>query len=99
MEPEAVKEIRSVKKDGETQLEVLIKWKGLSEFESTWEDAQMINLRFSGFHLEDKVRFLGGSIAMHSPNHPILQTYTRRGKRQLALNNNKGAETAEGTTV
>ena len=36
--------------------EVLIKWKGLPEFEATWEGYEAIRNQFPLFHLEDKVR-------------------------------------------
>ena len=40
--------------------EVLIKWKGLPEFEATWEGYEAIRNQFPLFHLEDKVRVWEG---------------------------------------
>lgn len=81
VEPEELRRVRTVRRNGEAATEVLVKWKGLSEFEATWEDANMINLRFPDFHLEDKVSFLGGSIAIPQHNPLLIQTYTRREKK------------------
>lgn len=41
---------------------VLIAWKGLPDFESTWEDFGLIDSLFPAIHLEDKVNVLGGRI-------------------------------------
>lgn len=35
-------------------------WKGMSDFEATWEEARMTDLLFPDFLLEDKVSFFGG---------------------------------------
>jgi len=42
------------------QVEVLISWKDLPDFEATWESYDIINNQFPLFHLEDKVKLLGG---------------------------------------
>lgn len=59
--------------------EVLLKWGEFSEFKATWEDANMIKLRFPAFNLEDKVVLWGRGSATHShppnpPRQPILHT-------------------------
>ncbi|XLT53274.1 hypothetical protein HN873_045878 [Arachis hypogaea] len=41
-------------------LEVLIKWKELPDFENTWESAATLQTTFPSFHLEDKVALHGG---------------------------------------
>lgn len=43
-------------------IEVIIKWKDLPEFESSWKSFETIQEHFPDFHLEDKVKQLGGSI-------------------------------------
>ncbi|EXB75569.1 Pyridoxine/pyridoxamine 5'-phosphate oxidase [Morus notabilis] len=40
-------------------LEVLIKWRHLPDFESSWELYEVIQRQFPDFHLEDKVRVEG----------------------------------------
>ncbi|CAA7392317.1 unnamed protein product [Spirodela intermedia] len=40
-------------------MEVLIKWKGLPDFEATWEAASTIHHQFPDFHLVDKVEQIG----------------------------------------
>ncbi|CAH1440259.1 unnamed protein product [Lactuca virosa] len=42
--------------------EVLIRWKDLPMYEATWESFTDFDLRFPGFHLEDKVRVWEGSL-------------------------------------
>ena len=37
------------------EIGVLIKWKGLPDFENSWEKAAAIIEQFPNFHLEDKV--------------------------------------------
>ncbi|XP_021737484.1 uncharacterized protein LOC110703994 [Chenopodium quinoa] len=53
VEPEQVLDSRP--KLGRSEgLEVLIKWLGVPEFESTWEDAEAIKSKFPDFNLKDK---------------------------------------------
>lgn len=56
------------------QLEVLVKWKGIS-----WEDHDTLRDQFPNFHLEDKVRLLGQGIDTPLVR-PIRFTYARRVK-------------------
>ena len=44
-----------MRKNEQGELEVLIQWEDMPEFESSWELAQDIKLGFPSFHLEDKV--------------------------------------------
>ena len=44
------------------QEEVLVKWKGLPEFDWTWENKMRMQGRFSNFNLENKVNFNGQGI-------------------------------------
>jgi len=52
----------------------LIEWKGLPEFESSWEKVDSIKNQFPFFPLKDKVRLAGGEIV-----RPMCTwTYRRR---------------------
>lgn len=56
--------------DGRT--EVRVTWKGLPEYEATWESFDALGHQFPEFHLEDKVsQWVGGG-------SPSLKTYVRR---------------------
>ena len=57
---------------------MLVQWKGLPEFECTWESARMIHQRFPEFQLEDKLKLLAGK----DGRTPII-TYQRRKHRRL----------------
>lgn len=56
------------------QVEVLISWKDLPDFEATWESYDVINNQFPLFHLVLKVTLLGGSIVSRLP---IKKVYVR----------------------
>ena len=60
VEPTVVLGIRPVQVKGSIDQEVPIKWKGLPEFEATWELSFVIQQQFPHFHLEDKVQLLVG---------------------------------------
>ena len=62
-EPEEVLGVRNESIGGAVTAEVLVKWKGLPEFEATWEDYASLDARFLDFHLEDKVALCGGGDA------------------------------------
>lgn len=47
-EPEAVLEVRNQEEEDGLRMEVLIKWKDMPEFESTWEDFMTIQQNISG---------------------------------------------------
>ncbi|KAA0037029.1 transposon Tf2-1 polyprotein isoform X1 [Cucumis melo var. makuwa] len=57
--------------------DVLIKWKGLSRNEATWEDYDEIQQQFPKFHLEDKVNLEKGC----NDRPPIIKQYNRRVKK------------------
>ena len=57
-------------------MEVLISWKGLPDFEATWESAAVISQQFPEFKLEDKLNLLVGG----NGKTPII-TYQRRNRR------------------
>ena len=66
---------------------VLVQWKGLPEYESTWELARLIHQHFPEFQLEDKLNLLAG----RDGKTPVL-TYYRRKRNRI----NKGG--SSGTT-
>ena len=81
-EPEAVFNTRKHPVTG--QQEVLIKWKGLPAFDSSWEWRQVIEGQFPDFDLEDKVNFNGGGIDTYAATHPpVIYQYQRKGKAHL----------------
>lgn len=87
VEPEALLDVRSVAEENRT--EVLIKWKGMQDFEATWEDMVTLHHLFPSFHLEDKVAVWEGGIATHQQGAPTIITYVRRkgkGKRVNVVN-------------
>ena len=59
MEPIALLGVRPRSGGKPGEVEVLLKWKNLPEFEATWEDFQAIQSQFLAFHLEDKVNVWG----------------------------------------
>ena len=62
VEPEAVLGTHPGNGKNHREMEVLIQWKGLPPLEATWEVFSLIQQQFPTFHLEDKVKVLGGSI-------------------------------------
>lgn len=44
------------------QLEIVVKWNQLPDFESSWEEVSVITEHFPQFHLEDKVNLNGQGI-------------------------------------
>ena len=72
--PEAVKQVRWMTNG---QLQVLVKWKGLEDYDSTWESYEDINIQFPSFHLEDKVALVGAG----DDGPAITQVYFRRNKK------------------
>lgn len=61
-------EVLSTKTNNKGELEVLIKWQDLPDFENSWEVAADIQQQFPSFHLEDKVDFEGGGVVRTSVN-------------------------------
>ena len=56
VEPHEIMDFRSQGSD----TEILVRWKGLPDFEDTWELAHTIAHCFPSFQLEDKLRLLVG---------------------------------------
>ncbi|KAH0773802.1 hypothetical protein KY290_010939 [Solanum tuberosum] len=73
VEPEAARQIGKLING---KLEVLIKWKNLSEFENTWEEYAIIDQQFPDFYLEDKVILIGKGNDVPQ----VIKTYSRRPK-------------------
>ena len=73
VEPLQLKDTRG---SGPDQL-VLVKWKGLPDFESTGESARMIHQRFPEFQLEDKLNLMTG----RDGRTPIMTYYHRKHRR------------------
>ena len=76
VEPESVLGVRPKPTGSAGDLEVLLKWKSLPEFEATWEDFQLVQNQFPAFHLEDKVKVW----AAGNDRPPVRFTYSRRKK-------------------
>ncbi|RVW83267.1 Transposon Tf2-12 polyprotein [Vitis vinifera] len=54
VEPDQVLDIRKSSNNNQLSIEVLIQWKGLPQFEASWESVDTIKEHFPDFHLEDK---------------------------------------------
>ena len=78
VEPWAVLGVRN----SQANMEVLIHWKGLQDYEATWESFEEVHLRYPNFHLEDKVNLWVGGIARNQPKTDIRFTYARRPKKK-----------------
>ena len=74
VEPEELLGVRSKAQGQPGEVEVLLKWKSLPEYEATWEDFHLIQQQFPDFHLEDKVKvWPGGNVRPQ-----VRFTYSRR---------------------
>ena len=63
VEPATLLAVRPNANGSNGEIEVLIQWQGLPDFEATWEEFQMIQQQFPDFHLEDKVKvWAGGNV-------------------------------------
>ena len=61
LEPELIQDARVVTEHGVQNVELLIKWIGRSQEDSSWENYDVIVEQFPTFRLEDKAFFLAGS--------------------------------------
>ena len=59
MEPKAALGVRPKPHGTAGDIDMLLEWKSLPEFEATWEDFQMVKSQFLAFHLEDKLKVVG----------------------------------------
>ena len=79
VEPDQVLDIRQSPNNNQPGIEVLIQWKGLPQFEASWESVDTIKEHFPDFHLEDKVSLIEGG----NDKPPIRYVYNRKGKRNI----------------
>ena len=79
VEHDQVLDIRQSPNNNQPGIEVLIQWKGLPQFEASWESADTIKEHFPDFHLEDKVSLIEGG----NDRPPICYVYTSKGKRNV----------------
>lgn len=70
LQPEKLLEVRW---NSTGLLEVLIQWKDLPTWESTWEQFLIITMQFLAFHLEDKLNLIGEGIV----KPPIKQVHKK----------------------
>ena len=66
VQPQEVLGVREGKSNSKEDREVLIRWKNLPGYESTWEPIQLIRNQFPDFHLEDKVLLWEAGIDMNT---------------------------------
>ena len=64
------------------QAEVLIKWRGLPEFESTWEPIKVITEQYPEFQLEDKLSLLRRGIDKLAVSLAFVQKKSRSQKKK-----------------
>ncbi|GJU18978.1 putative mitochondrial protein [Tanacetum coccineum] len=74
VQPQEVLGVREGKSNSKEDREVLIRWKSLPEYESTWEPFQLIQNQFPDFHLEDKVVMLSISATVIPPSSAMRIT-------------------------
>ncbi|KAL4564996.1 hypothetical protein LXL04_029077 [Taraxacum kok-saghyz] len=79
--PETILGVRSHQEEQGQHTQVLIKWKGAPELDSTWEDFEVITENFLEFDLEDKVEILGRGNVVHPP---LQFTYHRRKTKKIS---------------
>ncbi|XP_019098184.1 PREDICTED: uncharacterized protein LOC109131560 [Camelina sativa] len=78
------------------QSEVLIKWKGMPDYESSWEWVSTIKGQFPKFNLEDKVVIEGEGNDTYEPRHPVvLFQYRRRLKAKKNPTREEGPRSGE----
>ena len=78
VEPYKVLAVRSTSANPCNVTNVLIQWKGLPEFEASWESAAAINHQFPYFNLEDQVALVPRGINRCQPIHFVYER-TRQG--------------------
>jgi len=61
LQPRAILERRTTRRNNQAATQVLIHWEGLPLANATWEFTEDLKLRFPTFNLEDKVGFEGGN--------------------------------------
>ncbi|XP_047171508.1 uncharacterized protein LOC124839662 [Vigna umbellata] len=75
-------EALAVRRNQQGDLEIVIRWKDLPNFENSWEALSIIKEHFPDFHLEDKVYLVEGSVARNleivRPKPKISKVYVRQ---------------------
>ncbi|XP_013639376.1 PREDICTED: uncharacterized protein LOC106344564 [Brassica oleracea var. oleracea] len=80
MEPEEVLDTRVNEKTG--QQEVLVHWKGMPEYDCSWEWKTTMKEQYPGLDLEDKVSLeAGGNVTYEERHPPIIYQYSRRARK------------------
>ncbi|WVZ23326.1 hypothetical protein V8G54_001870 [Vigna mungo] len=78
-------EALAVRRNQQGDLEILIRWKDLPDFENSWEALSTIKEHFPDFHLEDKVHLVEGSVDRNPeivrPKPTISKVYVRQRKK------------------
>lgn len=75
VEPKEVLAVRIIQVGNSNREELLIRWKGLQDFEATWEDKLLISQCFPNLRLEAKANFDGeGNVIHPGPVQPGLAT-------------------------
>ncbi|WVY93416.1 hypothetical protein V8G54_032504 [Vigna mungo] len=78
-------EALAVRRNQQGDLEILIRWKDLPDFENSWEALSTIKEHFPDFHLEDKVHLVEGSVDRNleivRPKPTISKVYVRQRKK------------------
>ena len=81
------------------QDELLIQWKGLPDYESSWEWKKVLHGQFPEFDLEDKVNFAEGSnVSYEAIRPPLLYEYSRRKKSSQQKTTTKESDVAQEAT-
>ncbi|XP_024976277.1 uncharacterized protein LOC112514178 [Cynara cardunculus var. scolymus] len=85
--PEDILDVRQIPNGDVGQVEVLVKWEGMSDFEASWENFEALLQQFPNCHIEDKDilenrKMANGDEASHTPcndnigeNAPHLEIY------------------------
>jgi len=79
-EPESITDVRR-SREHTNEAEVLVKWQGLPETESTWERLSSLVSQFPDFNLVDKVAVLQGSIDRLKIPLAFMKKKVRSGRR------------------
>lgn len=88
VEPMEVTDMRRSEQGKETK--VLVKWKDLPDFESTWEPMTILREQFPDFKLEDKVSSLPRGIDRLKVLLAFIKKKARTGGRKKRVNKESG---------
>ena len=91
--------VLDARRNSKSELEVLIQWEDLPEFESSWELAEDIKLNFPIFHLEDKVVVQGGGIVRDQVPEGIKLYKRKKFRGSIGRQNSEVGEYVVGPTT